>query len=431
MSSYDEQAITGHRYYRGKTSTGFKVPISSYRDFAIWYTPGVAAPCVEIAKETARVFEYTNKGNSIAVVSDGSRVLGLGNIGPQAALPVMEGKALLFKYLGDVDATPIVLDTQDTDEIITAVKRIAPTYGGINLEDISSPKCFRIYETLATELAIPVFHDDQQGTAVVALAGLLNALKVVEKPLHEVAITIVGAGAAGRAFAKLLMATDVDAGKMKIVDSKGILHVGREDFRPWKLDLAQTTNREAVEGDTAKALEGADVAVCLARPGPGVLTSTMIEGMTENAIVFALANPTPEITPEEARKGGARIVATGRSDYPNQVNNSLGFPAIFRGMLDVRATAINVEMMLAAAEALATCAEEKGLTPDYIIPSMDEAHLYPREAVAVAEAAMASGVARITVDVDELRVKTEDRLRTTARFMQVAMREGLIRGFPS
>jgi len=430
MSSYDEKAITGHRYYRGKTSTGFKVPISSYHDFAIWYTPGVAAPCVEIAKDEARVFEYTNKGNSIAIVTDGSRVLGLGNIGPQAALPVMEGKALLFKYLGDVDATPICLDTQDIDEIITAVKWIAPTYGGINLEDISSPKCFQIYETLAKELDIPVFHDDQQGTAVVALAGMMNALKVVGKPMNEVAITIVGAGAAGHAFAKLLMATDVDAGKMKIVDSKGILHIGREDFNPWKLDLAQTTNRDAIEGDTAKALEGVDVVVCFSQPGPGVVTSTMIEGMAENAIVFALANPTPEITPEEAWKGGARIVATGRSDYPNQVNNSLGFPAIFRGMLDVRAMTINVEMMLAAAKAIATCAEEKGLNPNYIIPSMDDARLYPLEAAAVAEAAMASGVARVSVDVEELRIKTVERLRNTARIMKVALKEGLIDAFP-
>ncbi|MEM2922379.1 MAG: NADP-dependent malic enzyme, partial [Candidatus Bathyarchaeia archaeon] len=426
MKNYGEIALKGHRLCRGKISTGFKVPVRSLDDLSIWYTPGVAAPSLAIAKDNGLVFEYTNKGNSIAVVSDGSRLLGLGNIGPEAALPVMEGKSLLFKYLGDVDAVPICLGTQDPHEFVKAVEWIAPTYGGINLEDISQPKCFWIYQELASRLEIPVFHDDQQGSAVVALAGLINALKVVNKDLRSVKLTLLGTGAAGRSTFKLLVAAGADPKRIVLVDSKGILSLDRKNLDSEKRELAAMTNSEGRVGGLEVALKDADGVIAFSTPGPGVITREMVHSMAENPVVFALANPVPEILPEEAKKGGAAVVATGRSDYPNQVNNSLGFPAIFRGMLDVHARGINIQMMLAAAKAIASFAEEKGLSRGYIIPTMEEDDVFPREAVAVARAAMETGMARIKVDLDELLEATRERLRKVRRMMKVAIAEGFI-----
>ncbi len=424
--NYGEISLKGHSICRGKIATALKVPVRNLDDFAVWYTPGVAAPSLAIAKDRALAYEYTNKGNSIAIVTDGSRVLGLGNIGPEAALPVMEGKSLLFKYLGDVDAVPICLSTQEPGEIVKATEWLAPAYGGINLEDIAQPKCFTIFQELTKLLPIPVFHDDQQGSAVVALAGLMNALKVVNKQLRSAELTILGTGAAGRSTFRLLTAAGADPKKMVLVDSRGILSREREDLDSEKRDLAASTNREGRTGGLKDALKGMDGVIAFSTPGPGIITREMVEGMGDGAVVFALSNPVPEIMPEEARAGGAAVVATGRSDYPNQVNNSLGFPAIFRGMLDVRAKGINVSMMLAASQEIARFAEEKGLNANSIMPTMQDDDLFPREAVAVARAAMDTGMARTKIGLDELRRETQERLSRVRKTMQLAIREGLI-----
>jgi len=426
LKNYGEIALRGHSLCRGKISTGFKVPVRSLEDLSVWYTPGVAAPSLAIARNRDSVFEYTNKGNSVAVVSDGSRVLGLGNIGAEAALPVMEGKSLLFKYLGDVDAVPVCLKTQDPSEFVKAVEWLAPTYGGINLEDISQPKCFWVYRELADRLEIPVFHDDQQGSAVVALAGLMNALKVVNRDLKSAALTMLGTGAAGRSTFRLLVAAGADPKRIVLVDSKGILSLDREDLDREKRELAAMTNGEGRVGGLREALKGVDGVVAFSTPGPGVITREMVEGMAEDSVVFALSNPVPEILPEDAKAGGAAVVATGRSDYPNQVNNSLGFPAIFRGMLDVHARGINVSMMLAASRAIASFAEERGLSREYVIPTMEEEGVFPREAVAVAGAAMETGMARVRVDLEELLRDTRERLCRVRRMMRVAMAEGFV-----
>jgi len=411
--SFLERALELHARFKGKIEVMPKVPILEHKYFAIWYTPGVAEPARVISRGEEKVFDYTSKWNSVAVISDGSRVLGLGDVGPSAALPVMEGKALLFKVLGGVDAFPIVLNTKDPDEIVNVVKAISPTFGGINLEDISTPKCYYVYEQLSKQLTIPVFHDDRFGTAVVVLAGLMNALKIVGKKLSNVRITVVGAGAAGLAVADLLLHAGADPRKMLLVDSKGILYEGREHLDEWKTKYASITNPLKVKGGIAEALKDVDVAIALSRPGPGVITGNMVRSMASDPIVFALANPVPEILPEEAKEAGARIVATGRSDFPNQINNALGFPAIFRGMLDVRARYIDYDMMIAAANEIAKVAEEKGLEEDYIIPRIDEIELYPREAAAVAEAACRSGVARLKVSYsEELEVATSIISRT-------------------
>lgn len=334
-------ALRLHPFYRGKLAVTPKCPIRTLDDFAIWYTPGVAAPCREIAEHPERVYAHTNKGNFVAIVSDGTRVLGLGDIGPHAALPVMEGKAVLFKYLGGVDAFPLCLGTKDPEEIIQACKWLAPTFGGINLEDIAKPKCFSILDRLRVELDIPVWHDDQQGTAAVILAGLRNALKVVNKTKEEARIVLIGVGAANVAVARVLPTAGFSPGNLMLVDTKGILHRDREDLHTpdnaVKWSLCERSNHEQRRGGIAEALKGADVCVALSRSGPGVIKPEWVASMARDAILFACANPVPEIWPWEAKEAGARIVATGRSDFPNQVNNSLGFPAIFRGVLDVRA----------------------------------------------------------------------------------------------
>jgi malate dehydrogenase (oxaloacetate-decarboxylating) len=413
-----DEALQLHPLYRGKLEVTPKCRIRDLADFAIWYTPGVAAPCRAIATHPHMVFEYTNKGNFVAIVSDGTRVLGLGDIGPHAALPVMEGKALLFKYLGGVDAFPLCLATTNPEEIIQACQWLEPTFGGINLEDIATPKCFYILDRLREEMDIPVWHDDQQGTAAVTLAALTNALKVVGKAKEEVRIALIGAGAANIAVARLLIAAGFPPARMIMVDSHGILHQGRRDLRTperqVKWHMCEISNHEGRTGGTAEAMRGADVCIALARSGPGVLQPQWVAAMARDAIVFACANPVPEIWPWEAEKAGAKIVATGRSDFPNQVNNALGFPAIFRGVLDVGARKITDEMCLAAAEELARCVDAQRLSATYILPRMDEWEVFPRQAVAVGLKAIEQGVARVTMGREALFAQAS-RIITRAR----------------
>jgi malate dehydrogenase (oxaloacetate-decarboxylating) len=396
----------------------------------------VAEPCLAIKANKERVYELTSKWNTIAVVSDGTRVLGLGDIGPEAGLPVMEGKALLFKYLGGVDAVPICLDTKDPDEIIQAVKWLQPSFGGINLEDISSPKCFYILDRLRAEAQIPVWHDDQQGTAAITLAGLINALKIVGKKKEEAKITVIGIGAANVAILRLLFTDGFKPANTIIVDSKAILHTGRTDLEelqeenPYKWDLCQRTNPEKREGGIAEALKGADVCISLAKSGPGVILPEWVKGMGKDAIVFACANPVPEIWPWEAKEAGARIVATGRSDFPNQVNNSIGFPGIFRGTLDVKARTITDEMCIAAAYELAKCAEDRGMDEDNIAPTMAEWEVHIREAVAVGLKAIEQGVAREKANREELTRRAETMIKNAREATSLLMKEGYIPAAP-
>ena len=426
-------ALKYHPFYRGKIEIVPKCPIRSFEDFAIWYTPGVAEACRSIKNRPEAVFEFTNKWNTIAIVTDGSRVLGLGDIGPEAGLPVMEGKALLYKYLGGIDAFPICLDTRNTEEIISAVKWIQPSFAGINLEDIAQPKCFEILETLQKQLEIPVWHDDQQGTATVVLAGFLNALKVVGKKISEVKISMIGAGAANVALARLLRLSGVKPGNMILVDSKGILHRNRKDLQntPKKWQLCETTNSEGREGGIETSMVGTDACIALSTPGPGVISKSSVAKMSNHPIVFACANPIPEIWPWEAEEAGASVVATGRSDFPNQLNNSLGFPGIFRGTIDVRARTITDEMCLAAASELARLAEERGLSAKNIIPTMDDWEVFPREATAVAEKAMASGVARLSKNREELYTSARSIIKRAREQAKHMMRGGLIQDFPT
>jgi len=415
-----KDAMRLHPFYKGKIEVIPKCRIRDFHDFAIWYTPGVASPCNEIYKDKEKAYELTNKGNFVAVVSDGTRVLGLGDIGPEASLPVMEGKALLYKYLGGVDAFPICLGTKDPEEIIKAVKWIQPTFGGVNLEDIAHPKCFYILDTLRKETEIPVWHDDQQGTACVTVAGLINALKIVNKNIGDIKIAMIGAGAANIAISRLIVKAGVNPENIIAVDSKGILHRDREDRETLqgkykeKWHICETTNIRGIKGDIPQALEGADVLLSASKPGPGVIKQEWIKNMADDAIVFASANPIPEIWPWEAKEAGARIVATGRSDFPNQVNNSLGFPGIFRGALDIRATHITDEMCIEAARELAKVAEDNGIHEDYIIPNMDEWELFPREAVAVGTKGIEQGVARIEAPAEE-RFKLAEMIIKKAR----------------
>jgi malate dehydrogenase (oxaloacetate-decarboxylating) len=424
------KAIQWHGFYRGKVGTNIKVPITSLNDFSYWYTPYVADVCRAIQADSHRQYELTNKSNLVAVVTDGTRILGLGDIGPKAGMPVMEGKALIFKYLGDVDAFPICLGTKDPDQIVQAVKWIAPTFGGINLEDIDSPKCFSVLAQLTKELDIFVWHDDQQGTATVILAGLINALKVAGKKIHEIQITMVGAGAAGIPTARLLIEAGAKRENIFMVDSKGILYDGRPDMDKWKAAIAKITNGEQRTGGLEVALKGSDVVIAISKPGPGVITKEMVRSMASNAIVFALANPVPEILPSEAKEGGAKVIATGRSDFPNQVNNSIGFPAILRGALDVHARTINTEMMIEAATEVAKFAEENGISADYIVPRMTELEMYPREAAAIARAAIKTGAARVKVDPDKIQEETLKRIMANKKINELFVKEGFIKPLP-
>jgi malate dehydrogenase (oxaloacetate-decarboxylating) len=429
-----EDALRLHPFYRGKLEVTPKCQIRDYSDFSVWYSPGVAAPCRDIEAHVDRVFSHTNKGNFVAVVSDGSRVLGLGDIGPHAALPVMEGKAVLFKYLGGVDAFPICLATREPEEIIQACKWLEPTFGGINLEDIAKPKCFTVLERLRREMVIPVWHDDQQGTAAVTLAGLINALKIVGKSRDKVNLALVGAGAANIAVTRILMVAGFQPEKMIMVDSRGILHRGRDDLRAdtdaTKRRMCEISNGAGKTGGIAEALEGADVCIALATPGPGVIRPEWLRRMTSDAIVFACANPVPEIWPWEAAEAGVRVMATGRSDFANQVNNSLGFPGIFRGVLDVAANTITDEMCIAAAEELARCAEDQGLSDQAILPRMDDWQVFPREAAAVGLKAIEQGVAGKKLSREQLMEQATAIIKRARAETRTLMEQGLIAPAP-
>jgi malate dehydrogenase (oxaloacetate-decarboxylating) len=424
-----DDAMVLHPFYKGKLEVVPKCIIRDNNDFGVWYTPGVSASCMAINKDPEQAYEHTNKANAVAVVSDGTRVLGLGDIGPEAAMPVMEGKAILFKYLGGVDAYPICLDTKDEDEIIRTVKLLQPSFGGINLEDIAKPKCFKVLDTLRAEARIPVWHDDQQGTAAVTVAGLINALKIVNKPMGKVRVVLNGAGASNVAIARLLLAAGVDGDKMILIDRKGGIHrqrPGLGESEPVKQQLAEQTNPQLFEGTLAEALEGADVLISLSQSGPDVIQPEWITKMAADSIVFVCANPVPEIWPWLAKEAGARIVATGRSDFPNQVNNSVGFPGIFRGTLDVRATTITDEMCIAASVELAKCAEDKGIHEEYIIPTMNEWEIFPREAVAVGQKAIEQGVARIKMTPTEAFEIAEKIIRRARGETEMLMEKGFI-----
>jgi malate dehydrogenase (oxaloacetate-decarboxylating) len=398
-----EEALHMHRENQGKLESKSKVQVRNAKDLSLAYSPGVAEPCKAIYDKPETVYEYTMKGNMVAVVSDGTAVLGLGNIGPEAALPVMEGKAVLFKSFAGVDAFPICLNTTDIDKIVETVKLLEPTFGGVNLEDIAAPNCFVIEERLKKETNIPIFHDDQHGTAIVTVAGMVNALKLAGKKMNEVKVVANGAGAAGIAIIKLLYSYGVR--DIIMCDTKGAIYEGRpQGMNDIKNEVAKYTNRDNKQGSLADVIVEADVFIGVS--AEGALTSDMVRTMKQDPIIFAMANPNPEIMPEEAKEAGAMVVGTGRSDFPNQVNNVLAFPGIFRGALDVRATHINEKMKVAAVEAIASLVSTEELTADYVIPGPFDPRVAPAVAAAVARAAMETGVARIKVDPEEVKAKT-------------------------
>lgn len=428
-----QDAMELHPYYRGKIETTLKCCVRDLDDFAIWYTPGVSKPCLDIRDDPDMVYEHTNKWNTVAVVSDGTRVLGMGDIGPKAGMPVMEGKSLLYKYLGGVDGFPLMIDSKDPEDMIKVVRLLQPGLGGVNLEDIANPKCFYVLDTLRSQCEIPIWHDDQQGTATVTLAGLINALKVVGKKIDEVQIAFIGAGASNVAITRLIFAYGANPELCTVVDSKGILHKGRVDIElrraefKDKWNLCNITNADERTGDIAAALINADVCIALSTPGPDVIQKEWVRTMAKDAIVFVCANPIPEMWPWEAKEAGAAVVATGRSDFDNQVNNSLGFPGIFRGALDVRASTITDEMCIAAAVEMAKMAEENGLSESYIMPTMDEADVFPREAAAVAMKAIEQGITKITGLTYEQEYQNAKQIIMRARgLVQDAMATGYI-----
>ena len=388
---YAKESLRLHGEWKGKIEVIATVPVETKEDLSLAYTPGVAQPCLEISKDVNKSYDLTRRHNLCAVVTDGTAVLGLGDIGPEAGMPVMEGKCVLFKAFGDVDAFPLCVKSKDVDEIVNTVYMISGSFGGVNLEDISAPRCFEIERKLKEKCDIPIFHDDQHGTAIVTLAGLLNALKVVGKKKEEVKIVTSGAGAAAISIVKLLLS----AGFKNVImtDRSGAIYEGRDGLNWIKEEMAQVTNRDKVAGKLADVIVGADVFIGVS--APGTLTTEMVKTMNKDAIVFACANPTPEIFPEDAKAGGARVISTGRSDYPNQVNNVLAFPGIFRGTFDVRASDINEEMKMAAALAIANLISDEELCEDYIIPKAFDPRVGAAVAKAVAEAARATGVARI------------------------------------
>ncbi len=425
-------ALRLHPFYRGKIQVLPKCPIKDQRDFAVWYTPGVAAPCKAIQADPSAVYEHTGKGNTVAVISDGSRVLGLGDIGPHAGLPVMEGKALLFKYLGGVDAVPLCVRARSTDELVAIVEALEPSFGGINLEDIAQPKCFEILDRLRRRLSIPVWHDDQQGTAVAVLAGLLNALKVVDKRIDDVRIALVGVGAANVAVYRLLCNAGIDAAALVACDSHGTLHANRRDIEQQqdvyrdKWRICRETNAARIVGGIADALRGADVCIAFSSPQPDLISPDWIQGMAASPVVFACANPLPEIWPWEATAAGAVVVATGRSDFPNQLNNSLVFPGVFRGVLDVRAHSITEAMAIAAAEVLAACAEDQGIEPEHILPTIIEKDVAARVAAATAIKAQEEGIAGRSATAPTLLEDAKRRIEMTRNATELLMRNGII-----
>ena len=388
---YAAESLRLHREWRGKIEVTPRAKVDSSEALSLAYTPGVAAPCLEIQKHPEESFNLTRRWNTVAVVTDGTAVLGLGDIGPEAGMPVMEGKCVLFKAFGDVDAIPLCVRSKDPDDIVKTVSLLAGSFGGINLEDISAPRCFEIEQRLQEVCDIPVFHDDQHGTAVITLAGMMNALKLVGKKIEDVRIVTSGAGAAGIAIIRLLI--EMGLKNVIMTDRKGAIYEGREGLNPIKKEMAKITNRERVEGSIADVIKGADVFIGVS--APGTLTKEMVGSMAKDPIIFACANPVPEIMPDEAKAGGAAVVSTGRSDFPNQVNNVLAFPGIFRGALDVRATRINEEMKIAAAKAIAGCVSDDELNADYILPHAFDPRVKDAVASAVAQAARESGVARV------------------------------------
>jgi len=401
--SLRDEALHLHKVNEGKLSVRSKVAVQNSKDLSLAYSPGVAEPCKEIHKDEAKVFDYTMKGNLVAVVSNGTSVLGLGNIGPKAGMPVMEGKAVLFKAFAGVDAFPLCLDSTNVEDIIKTVKMLTPTFGGVNLEDIAAPECFEIEERLKKECDIPIFHDDQHGTAIVTAAGLINALKVVDKQIEQIRVVVNGAGAAGIAIIKLLLNMGVK--DIIMCDRSGIIYEGRpHGMNKIKDAVAKNTNPQGLQGTLADAIKGADVFVGVS--AAGAVTKEMVQSMERDPVIFAMANPDPEITPADAKEAGAKVIGTGRSDYPNQVNNVLAFPGIFRGALDVYATEINEEMKIAAVMALAELISEDELHEDYVIPKAFDSRVAPQVAAAVAKAAIESGVARRTVDPEDVRQKT-------------------------
>lgn len=401
--SLRDDALEMHRENQGKLEITPNVKVTNKQQLSLAYSPGVAEPCKEIHEDSRKVYEYTIKGNTVAVVTDGTAVLGLGNIGAEASIPVMEGKAALFKSFAGINGVPIALDTTDTQEIIKTVKLIAPNYGGINLEDISAPRCFEIEETLKKETNIPIFHDDQHGTAIVTMAGLINALKIVDKELTNIKVVLNGSGAAGIAIVKLLHAYGVN--NMIMCDSKGAIYSGRNfGMNDTKTYVAKWTNKDKVEGSLEEVIKDADVFIGVSVAD--ILTQDMVKTMADDPIIYAMANPNPEINPNEAKQAGAKVVGTGRSDFPNQINNVLAFPGLFRGALDVEATHINEDMKKAAVEAIVHLIDENELHPDYCIPGPFDKRVAPSVAKNVAKAAMESGVARIKIDTQEIFDKT-------------------------
>jgi malate dehydrogenase (oxaloacetate-decarboxylating) len=425
------------RYYQGKIETIPSVPVRSLQDFSLWYTPGVAAVSRQIHAAPESSFDLTGRWNTIAIVTDGSRVLGLGDMGPEGALPVMEGKALLFKYLGGVDAIPLPLRVSSPEEIVSTVERIAPAFGGINLEDIASPKCFYVLEELQQRLPIPIWHDDQLGTAAATLAGLLNALAVTQRSMRSIRTVLFGAGAANLVTARLLLAMGHEPHALTIIDQKGILHAEREDVdalslhNRWKYRLALETDGGGRRGAPAEAFPEADVLLAASTPDPRTIRPEWIRTMRRGPIVFALANPVPEIWPSSAREAGAAVVATGRSDFPNQVNNSLIFPGVFRGVLDARARRIPDEIVIAAAQALAGYTAHRGITADHLIPTMEESEAFPHVAAAVATKCVELGIARRKRSPAEFLEAARQRMERPHRLAAALGAAGLIRPMPS
>jgi len=430
------RAVELSRFYEGKVELIPKVPVQELNDFSLWYTPGVAAVSRAIAADPDASFELTGRGNTIAIVTDGSRILGLGKIGPRAGLPVMEGKALLFKFLGGVDAIPLAIDVSSPEAIVETVERIAPAFGGINLEDIESPKCFFVLEELQKRLTIPVWHDDQLGTAAASMAGVINALKLTGRTVGKIRTVLLGAGAANIATARLLIALGHDPHLLSVVDQRGILEPDRVDLdelmlrNPWKYRLALQTRGGGRSGALSEAVRGADVLLAASTPGPHVIAPEQVRSMAKDPIVFAMANPVPEIWPSAAREAGAAVVATGRTDFPNPVNNSLIFPGVFRGILDARAKQISDEIVLAAARELAARAEDRGLTAEHLLPTMAETEVFPHVAAAVAVRAVELGLARRKLSRSEFLAMARDRIRRSEGLAKLLASSGFVAPMP-
>ncbi len=426
------------KHYEGKVQMIPKVPVTSLDDFSIWYTPGVAAVSLAVAKNPDLSFEYTNRWNTLCILTDGSRVLGLGDIGPEGSLPVMEGKALIYKYLGGVDAIPVPISAHDPEKMIEFATNIEPAFGAIHLEDIASPKCFQILDSLREKLHIPVWHDDQQGTAGVILAGLLNSLELTGRKLRDSKIVLMGAGAANIAAARLMMSAGLKPGNLILTDSKGILHPEREDMdhmmlqNKWKYELALKTNEEKRTGGIDEAVEGADALIAASTPGPHTLTQPTLKRMNKDSILFALSNPVPEIWPAEAKEAGVHIVATGRSDFPNQVNNSLMFPSIIRGVLDVRSKSIPDDVIISAAEELAGYTKKDGtLSDEHILPTMMDWEIYPLVAAAVGDKCVKLGIARKNLSRKQIHNRAEEIIKKSKSMIGSLQESKFIEPFPS